>query len=598
MQHRTSRICVRRGRRCVVGSGGREYVLEGAMVPGGPALEGGLPALTPAQLIPQFVIDRWPNLALIKYFWSNLILSGRFSEGFPEDWKEVASSWAAWVARREGGGRGVIRVVEQEGEEGGIEGWCRRRFTMVREVGVLDTSSSEAESTGWAPGWEPAGPSTTGTQRIIEGLRSARSSSGWGEGAAGGQDLPGLARRYSREFADTLGSEVDTRGSEADTRGSEEDTRGSEANTGGSEEDTRGSEHGDSETSETANSREAKSAPEGWETLGGGRAGGVAASGGVEAERSEGSSVLAFQPRAAITTRAQGAVKVATSGSYRLLEGGRGEGQRGRLSTKELADRPKKRQAQSREKEVYVKRVKKIVTVVDEKEKEVIRDLKNMEEMADEEDEFVAKKKRSIVKKKSGRTSRGKKVEAKVPMREDGAEVVGGTSAPSQEKIMKRTKERTKRKDRMERNDGKEMIKEKTKREDTKERKEAEGMAEQPEQSTPSPSVSKGKTRASRRRRGGVGRGAGCVVARRVLGFWVEREVVVDEPPGPCPDTGGARCAVCGADFPGTRSVVEHLAREHGVRSRPPLLLTARRLQEAGYFLPGTQGDQEEPRGV
>ena len=148
-----------------------------------------------------------------------------------------------------------------------------------------------------------------------------------------------------------------------------------------------------------------------------------------------------------------------------------------------------------------------------------------------------------------------------------------------QEKIMKRTKE-------------------KTMREDTKERKEAKGMAEQPEQSTPSPSVSKGKTRASRRRRGGVGRGAGCVVARRVLGFWVEREVVVDEPPGPCPDTGGARCAVCGADFPGTRSVVEHLAREHGVRSRPPLLLTARRLQEAGYFLPGTQGDQEEPRGV
>ena len=68
--------------------------------------------------------------------------------------------------------------------------------------------------------------------------------------------------------------------------------------------------------------------------------------------------------------------------------------------------------------------------------------------------------------------------------------------------------------------------------------------------------------------------------------------------PGPCPDTGGARCAVCGADFPGTRSVVEHLVREHGVRSRPPLLLTARRLQEAGYFLPGTQGDQEEPRGV
>ena len=67
----------------------------------------------------------------------------------------------------------------------------------------------------------------------------------------------------------------------------------------------------------------------------------------------------------------------------------------------------------------------------------------------------------------------------------------------------------------------------------------------------------------------------------------VEREVVVDGPPGPCPDTGGARCAVCSADFPGTRSVVEHLVAEHGIRIRPPLLLAARRLQVAGYFLPG-----------
>ena len=115
-------------------------------------------------------------------------------------------------------------------------------------------------------------------------------------------------------------------------------------------------------------------------------------------------------------------------------------------------------------------------------------------------------------------------------------------------------------------------------------RKARKGMPGQP---IPSPSVSKGKSRAARGRRRGVGRMAGCVVARRVLGLVVEREVVVDEPPGHCPDTGGARCAVCGAAFPGTRSVVDHLMGEHGVRSRPPLLLAARRLQVAGYFLPG-----------
>ena len=177
-------------------------------------------------------------------------------------------------------------------------------------------------------------------------------------------------------------------------------------------------------------------------------AAGLEAYGDVEAEKSETSSVSAFQPRqAATTTRAEGSVKVATPGSFMLLEGGRGEVMRagamdrGKQRREEQAARREKRQTKCSEKEVDVKRVKKVVTVVDEKEKEIIRDVKNMEEMAEEKDESVAKKKKYIAKEKSqGKNiltasnrnevqvqKRKMKVEAKVTRREDGVKVVGGS---------------------------------------------------------------------------------------------------------------------------------------------------------------------------